>query len=394
MDTLIAYDDLILMWGALIGIVGIAVSMERKWKWAARIGATVLCIFFGLILSNIRVIPFASPVYSATGSILLPLGIPMLLFKSDIRRIVKEAGQKLIIYNIVAITAFVGALLIPIIWSNVDGIREYAAVQVGGFIGGTVNVISLSQVFALSEDFLIGITIVGNFFVGMMIMFFNFMYKTKFFRKTFRYGADEEDMDEVKSDEKDTKQIDMASIIQSLAIAFLIFGMSTIITRQVNGMDGLGFVTTQLFGNNFIVMTIVTTIAATLFPNFLGNLKGATEIGTLLMTAWFLTLGAGADINIILTQGLLVLGAYLAVFTLACLVVFSIGKLLNWRIENMMVAIDACIGGPPTVAALCATMKWNKLIVPGILVALYGVIIGNFVGVIVGNIWGALPFIG
>lgn len=46
-------------------------------------------------------------------------------------------------YNIVAISAFFIALLIPLIWQNVEGIREYAAVQAGGFIGGTVNVISL-----------------------------------------------------------------------------------------------------------------------------------------------------------------------------------------------------------------------------------------------------------
>jgi len=391
MNSLIAYDDMILMWAAIAIIVGVAVSMERHWKWAARIGATVLCIFFGLILANLRVIPFASPVYAATSGILLPLGIPMLLFKSDIRRIIKEAGQKLVVYNIVALTAFLFALLIPIIWSTTEGIREYAAVQVGGFVGGTVNVISLNDVFALREEFFFGITIVGNFFVGMMIMFFNFMYKTKFFKRTFRYGADEEDMNDARANKTETGQIDMVSIIQTLAVAFLIFGGSSILTRHVNGLEGAGFLTRQLFGNNFIVMTIVTTIAATAFPKFLGNLKGSTEIGTLFMTAWFLTLGAGANINIIINQGLLVLAAYLGVFALACTVIFTIGKFLNWRIENMMVAIDACIGGPPTVAALCATMKWNKLIVPGILVALYGVIIGNFVGILVGNIWGAIP---
>lgn len=220
------------------------------------------------------------------------------------------------------------------------------------------------------------------------------MYKTKFFKKTFRYGANEENMAEFKTTESDNRQIDMVSIVQSLSVAFAIFGLSMIITRQINSMQHLSFTTRQIFGNNFVLMTLITTIAATLFPKFLGNIKGASELGTLLMLAWFTTIGATADINLIISSGLLILTAYIIAFITACTVIFSLGKVFNWRIENMMVAVDACIGGPPTVAALCATMKWNKLIAPGILVALYGVIIGNFVGIIVGNIWGALPFVG
>ncbi|MCL2617984.1 MAG: DUF819 family protein [Defluviitaleaceae bacterium] len=394
--TLIAPDDTVLMWVALLGIVGAAVSMEGKWKWAKTVSSMVICIILGIALANFRVIPFASPVYGNVSGILLPLAIPLLLFKSDLKRIIKESGQFFVIYNIIAAICFVGALLIPLIFGNVEGIREYAAAQTGGFIGGTVNVVALSQIFALTPEFLFGITIVGNFFVAVMVFFINIIYRSEYIRKNFRIGADEEDLSEaeVVTDGAAPTQISMVSIMQCLAIAFAVFGTSSVITRWVNSIDGLGFVTRQIFGNNFILMTFITVALATIFPKFLTNVKGASEIGTLLMLVWFVTIGTTANIALIVSSGLIVLFSYTMVFIMATVGILFCAKKFNWRVEGPLASLNACIGGPPTVAALVATMKWNKILVPLILMALWGVIIGNLTGIAIGNIWGALPFSG
>ena len=55
-----------------------------------------------------------------------------------------------------------------------------------------------------------------------------------------------------------------------------------------------------------------------------------------------------------------------------------------------MVRIIAAIGGPPTSAALAISNGWNALIVPGMLVGIYGYIIGNYFGVFVGNMLGGM----
>ena len=393
MESLIGYDDILLVLVVVIAIVGITVSMEKKWGWAATISSTVMCILFGLILANLRVIPFESPVYSTAGSILLPLAIPMLLFRSDLKKIIKESGRLFVIYNIVAVTCFIVALLIPLIFSNVEGIREYAAAQTGGFIGGTVNVVALSQIFALTPEFLFGITIVGNFFVGVMVFFINIIYNSKYIAKNFRKGAEEEDYSEAVAVEGDNKQIDMTSIIQVFAISFGILGVSTIIARAVNGIAGAPLIVTQLFGNIFVLMTIITVALATVFPKFLGTLKGAPEIGTLLMQVWFVTIGTTANLRLIIESGLIVLACYTIAFIASAAVILFCAKKFKWTVEGPLASLNACIGGPPTVAALCATMRWQRILVPLILMAMWGVIIGNFTGILIGNIWGALPYV-
>jgi len=53
-------------------------------------------MFLSLVLSNTLVIPFDSPVYSQViNGILVPLAIPLLLFDSDLKKIVRQTGTML-----------------------------------------------------------------------------------------------------------------------------------------------------------------------------------------------------------------------------------------------------------------------------------------------------------
>ncbi|MBM7837235.1 putative membrane protein [Alkalihalobacillus xiaoxiensis] len=394
MDSLIHSESTLLIWMVVISVVALALTLEKKFTWAAKISATMICLFAGLALANVGLIPFESTVYSNITGILLPLSIPLLLLQCDLRKIFKESGHMFITFNVVAVACFLGALLIPLFLGGMDGIKEYAAAQTGGWIGGTVNVVSLSQVFALNPEWLFGITIVGNLFVGLMIGVQGLLYQSSFFKKHLRYGSSEEDMDHFDEQSRQTEKnpLTIVSIFQALAVGFIILAASSLIADQVNSIENTSFVIQQIFGNIYILMTIITTILATLFPKILGNISGADKIGMVLLLMWFVTVGTTANIGMVIESGVVVFLLYTAVTIFAALIILSLGKVFKWRIENMFISLNACIGGPPTVVALIAAQKWRKLLVPAILVALYGIIIGNIAGIAVGNIWGALPF--
>jgi uncharacterized membrane protein len=52
----------------------------------------VISIGTTFVLSNLGLIPSSAPVYDMVWSYLVPLAIPMLLFRADPRRILREAG--------------------------------------------------------------------------------------------------------------------------------------------------------------------------------------------------------------------------------------------------------------------------------------------------------------
>lgn len=396
MESLISSENTLLVWMVVISIVAFALTLENKFTWAAKISAAMICLFAGLALANARLIPFESAAYDNINEILLPLAIPLLLLQCDLKKIFKESGHMFITFNVAALACFLVALMIPLFLGSMDGIREYAAAQTGAWVGGTVNVVSLSQVFALTPEWLFGITIVGNLFVGLMIGVQGLLYQSKFFKKNFRYGSDEEDMEhfDENSEKNEEKPITLVSIMQALAVGFIILGISSYIAEQVNAIENTTFIIEQTLGNVFILMTIITTILATLFPKLLGNIRGASEMGMVLLLMWFVTVGTTANLGTVIESGIVVFLLYTAVFILATIIILALGKIFNWRIENMFASLNACIGGPPTVAALVAAQKWRKILVPAILVALYGIIIGNLAGIAVGNIWDALPFSG
>ena len=54
--------------------------------------------------------------------------------------------------------------------------------------------------------------------------------------------------------------------------------------------------------------------------------------------------------------------------------------------EEISLACNATFGGPTTAAAFAINKGWHELVVPSILVGLLGYIIGNYFGVLIGNL--------
>ena len=50
------------------------------------------------------------------------------------------------------------------------------------------------------------------------------------------------------------------------------------------------------FGSIYLVMTTLTIVLVTAMPKVFENIHGATELGTIMITMWFVQVGAGARI--------------------------------------------------------------------------------------------------
>jgi uncharacterized membrane protein len=50
---------------------------------------------------------------------------------------------------------------------------------------------------------------------------------------------------------------------------------------------------------------------------------------------------------------------------------------------KLLLAMNATLGGPPTAAAMAISVGWPKLVLPGLLIGLWGYVIGTPVGVMV-----------
>lgn len=398
--SLIPSDNSLLVWAAIIVIMACAVAMDQKWKWASKINSCTLCILGGLLFANLKVIPMKSPVYDAVGNYVLILAIPLLLFKSDLRKIYKESGQSFLLFHVCAVGATIAAFIGAFVCSSFDGIRSFAAAYCGGAIGGTVNIVALSKIFGMDDNMLSSLLMVANFTAVSLLFIFSQMSHMSVMQRNFRHPymdayyaqISEEDLASGKSQSalfwkrKDVSLLDMA---KALATTFAIVGVSQVICGVVNAAAVPSLIR-QLFGNIFLMITLVTVIAATSFPKYFNNIGGSDEIGNVMMLIWFVTIGCGCDIAPIIKYGALTLIFFAISFVVMSLITFTVGRFFKISMEEIMACIIAAIGGPPTAAALAISNGWNALIVPGMLVGIYGYIIGNYFGVFVGNMLGGM----
>jgi uncharacterized membrane protein len=65
---------------------------------------------------------------------------------------------------------------------------------------------------------------------------------------------------------------------------------------------------------------------------------------------------------------------------------FIFGKLFHFSLEEILLCSNANIGGPTTAAAMAIAKGWNKLIGPIVLAGIFGYVIGNYLGIFMGNL--------
>ena len=64
--------------------------IREKTKIGSRLSAVVITILATFVLSNLSIIPTDAPSYDIVWSYLVPIAIPLLLFKANLRRIIKD----------------------------------------------------------------------------------------------------------------------------------------------------------------------------------------------------------------------------------------------------------------------------------------------------------------
>jgi uncharacterized membrane protein len=64
-----------------------------------------------LLVANLGVIPFQSPVYNMVNRFLVPLAVPLLLFDSDLKRVINDTGTLLAAFGVGAFATVVGTIV-------------------------------------------------------------------------------------------------------------------------------------------------------------------------------------------------------------------------------------------------------------------------------------------
>ena len=148
MESFIAPDDHWVIWTSLVGIAALSLYLEQKYKVFQKITGAVIAMVAGMLLSNIGFLPTESVSYDVIWDYVIPLVIPLLLIKMDIRRIIKETGRMFGAFHISALGTVLGSIVaIIFLHAKVPYLELIAPAMTGSYIGGAVNFVALVSIF-------------------------------------------------------------------------------------------------------------------------------------------------------------------------------------------------------------------------------------------------------
>jgi uncharacterized membrane protein len=95
---------------------------------------------------------------------------------------------------------------------------------------------------------------------------------------------------------------------------------------------------------------------------------------------FFVVIGIQASIPLIIQNAPLLLVFVFIIVVVNLAVSLTAGKLLNFGLEEILLASNANVGGPTPPAAMAIGKGWKDLIGPILVVGTLGYIIGNYIG--------------
>lgn len=330
----------------------------------------MVTILLGLAASSAGIIASDAPAYNVVLEYLLPLAIPLLLFNADLRRVFRTTGKLLLAFLLGSFATMIGTIvayiLVPMRSLGQDSWKVAAALM-SSYIGGAVNYVAVSEALGVSPSVLAAGVAVDNVLSAVYFtLIFALASKIPPEDSQANFAGRVED-----SESGEGKKLAVLPSATAVAVSFAICKAATYISNQ------FGFQ-----GGNLPCITAIVVVLATTFPAQFGRLAPAGEaIALVLMQVFFAVVGANGSIsNVIHTAPGIFAFAFIQL-TVHIAVLLGVGKLLRFDRKLLLIASNANVGGPTTACGMATTKGWTSLIVPAILVGIFGITISTFLGI-------------
>ena len=375
--SLIPADNVFALGAILFCVAWLAFLIDTR-PIGKKTSGVIWALGVSMLLSNTGIIPFSSPTYDFVGGSLVPLAIPLLLLKGDLRRIFRESGGVMIFFCIASMATVAGAVIGFYIMDLGEIGPKVAGVYTGGWIGGAVNVLAVSQAVEMTtQEFSVAIS--ASSVVSMSaLMLLIAIPSIGLIKRMVPTQVDKSaQVLPIEPEQDETPTLQLTHISGALALSFIICALAQSIAQWL-----------QLTQYSILFITILTIAVANAFPGKMAGLKGDFELGMLLMYLFFVAVGAGTDaISFIESAFHLFVYGMLIIIIHLVLVLFA-ARVMKVDMAEAIVASSAALVGPAVTAAIATSKGWKHLVTPGIMCGVFGYVIGTFIGVTVTAVLG------
>lgn len=375
MSSLIQPDQDFAVWAVLLGLAAFGFLSER-YPLGRKYSGVMLLITLAILLSNLRIIPTSAPAYDIVWQYLVPIAIPLLLFQADLKRIFQEAGATLIAF-IIGSAAVVAGVMVAITLIDLGSESpKLAGIFTGTYIGGSLNFAAVAEATRFDNDSVLTAAVAAdNVITNLHMLVIIFLPGVARFASWFPARGTHAAVLQERMTEDNVHRIanlDVVGLLAALMLAFALAAIGTGVTATLGRPEYAILLTTAL-----------ALLVATFGRKLVSGLSGYTEAGNVLMFIFLATIGASADVWLLVEIAPILFLFALIIVTVHLALIFSIGRLLKLDLAEICIASAVCIGGPASAPAIASAKGWHDLVIPGVLAGSFGYASGSFIGVTV-----------
>jgi uncharacterized membrane protein len=368
-------SDPLLLFAFLFGVVAFTRWLEQKYAWVEKISSAVVCTLLGILLANVGVIPHSSPAFDGVFTYAIPYAIVLVVMSSDLRELARAGKPMILMFVVASVGSFFGGLGAGVLFTPVVGPETWklSGAFSGAFAGGGMNFAAVGQGLEVDPSLFAAAAVADNLSTVPYLLFQVAMVGVVGVAFLRRSGVDATAMElEPGQDPTALRQVwtDSPVSITDLSLLAGIPLAALWVARQ------LGEVVPA-----FPEVLWLTTLALILAQlSWTRRIRGAEMVSYFALHMFFIVLGAASVISEVFVAGLPIFLFMFAIIGVHVLVAYGVGWLLKIDLPTVSLASQAAVGGPGSALALGMAMGWHKLVMPSVLVGIFGYALGNYLG--------------
>jgi uncharacterized membrane protein len=354
---------------------------------ASRIGRAVPGVVWiltcGLVLSNLRITPYTSPVSDFISDYVVAAAIPLLMLKSDLKKIFLESGRVMIAFGAACVGIVAGVLVGYFVLASWHVGAKVAGFYAGAFIGGTISMIAVGNAVQMSPaeiSVATGASMVPSV-LGLMALVAvpNLLIVRRYLPSPPIEARDAGVAGPVAA----PVELRLTHVTGALALTFGICAVARVIERHTGSWVGH-----DQARYNILYVTVLTVLVANVFPRQLRKLRGEFELGMIFMYMFFAMIGLGTNITSFLSNAVSLFFLVIILLGVGIVLTLVLCKFLRLNLSEAVTGLGAAIVGPAATVAVVAGKGWYSMVSPAVMTGIFCHIVGNFVGITVAAMLG------
>jgi len=371
--TAVITDPLAVL-AALAVVVYVSLRLEVRVRMFRALGAALVGILFGMLLSNIGVLPGESPTYAFLVGPGLQVGIALILLGVNVRSIRDAGPTMLAAFALGAAGTAAGATVGALIFAPMVGPETWklAGQFTGTYTGGGANFAAVGQALDTSSDIFTA-ALAADVSVTALWMATCLAVPVLLGRQAAEYAAP------AHQPSPAGQPLTLERALYSSGTAISLSDAAALVLIAVGSVWLSGVIASWIPSIPAMLWLTTIVLAVAHIPS-VQALPGGALWGNYLLLLFLASNGAQSVIANIVRLGPAVF--YFAMTTVAIhgVVLFGMGRLLRLDWATLAVASQANVGGPASAMALAGARGYANQLLPGVAVGLLGYAVGNYLG--------------